>query len=86
MSDLTEPIRREMIEEINSKADSDEQTERQRLEAEYGQVYDTQELQQNFDVLGFMAPFVVVRRKSDGAKGSLTFQHSPRFYFDWQKD
>lgn len=86
MSDLTEPIRREMIEEINSKAGSDEQTERQRLEAEYGQVYDTQELQQNFDVLGFMAPFVVVRRKSDGAKGSLTFQHSPRFYFDWQKD
>lgn len=86
MSDLTEPIRREMIEEINSKADSDEQTERQRLEAEYGQVYDTQELQQNFDVLGFMAPFVVVRRKSDGAKGSLTFKHSPRFYFDWQKD
>jgi hypothetical protein len=32
-------------------------------------------------VIGFMAPLVVVRRKHDGKKGSLEFQHSPRFYF-----
>jgi hypothetical protein len=42
------------------------------------------ELQQDFEVLGFMAPFVVVRRKSDGVRGSLTFQHTPRLYFDFQ--
>jgi hypothetical protein len=30
---------------------------------------------------GFKAPLVVVRRKSDGKKGSLEFQHQPRFYF-----
>jgi len=38
----------------------------------------------NFDVLGFMAPVVVVRRKSDGQKGSLFFQHHPRFYFGFE--
>jgi hypothetical protein len=32
-------------------------------------------------VIGFMAPLVVVRRRSDGKKGSLEFQHSPRHYF-----
>jgi hypothetical protein len=40
-------------------------------------------LTNDFDVQGFMAPFVVVRRKSDNKKGTLTFQHSPRFYFDF---
>ena len=34
-------------------------------------------------MLGFMAPYVVVRRKSDGQRGSLMFQHDPRFYFSF---
>ena len=51
-----------------------------------GRVWDTQELGKDFEVTGFMAPFVVVRRKSDGVKGSLMFQHSPRFYFDFTED
>ena len=33
-----------------------------------------------------MAPFVAVRRKSDGAKGSMEFTHSPRFYFNFVAD
>jgi len=36
-----------------------------------------------FHVLGFGAPYVVVQRKSDGCKGSLEFQHAPRFYFNF---
>lgn len=60
-----------------------EPTERERLEQNYGQVWDTQELQQDFDVLGFRAPFVIVTRKADGVQGSLTFQHNPRYYFDF---
>ena len=56
------------------------------MEAEHGQVWNTQELGQDFEVLGFAAPLVVVRRRSDGAQGSLFFQHSPRFYFDFQAD
>jgi len=80
MFDETEAIRREMLAEINANAGS-----RTELEARYGQVWDTQELQQDFDVIGFLAPLVVVRRKSDGVKGSLEFQHGPeRFYFNFQ--
>jgi len=56
---------------------------RQELEREFGQVWDTSELQRDFEVEGFGAPFVVVRRKSDGQRGSLEFQHMPRFYFSF---
>jgi hypothetical protein len=81
MSDPTEAIRRERLTEINAEPGS-----RQALEAEYGQVWDTRELARDFVVIGFMAPLVVVRRKADGAKGSLEFQHQPRFYFNFQAD
>jgi hypothetical protein len=56
------------------------------LEKEYGQVWDTQELTRDYEVKGFMAPFIVVKRKSDGALGSLMFQHMPRFYYGFTKD
>ena len=35
-------------------------------------------------MIGFSAPLVVVRRKSDNQKGSLMFQASPRFYFGFE--
>ena len=79
MNDLTEQPRRERLAEINVMPGS-----RQALEAEYGQVWDTDQLRQDFEVIGFMAPVVAVRRKADGKKGSLEFQHQPRFYFGWQ--
>lgn len=81
MDDPTEPIRRQKLAEINAKAGN-----REALEAAHGQVWDTTELAQDFEVIGFLAPFVVVRRKADSVKGSLAFQHSPRFYFDFQPD
>ena len=77
-TDTTESIRREMVAEINHAPGS-----REALEATYGKVYDTTQLQEEFDVLGFMAPFVSVVRKSDWRKGSMMFQHNPRFYFDF---
>ena len=53
--------------------------------AEYdGPLWDTQELQRDFEVVGFAAPFVVVKRREDGQRGTLTFVHSPRVYFDFQ--
>jgi hypothetical protein len=76
MPDETEPYRRQRLSEINAQPGS-----REALEAQYGQVWSTEELSREFEPIGFMAPFVVVRRKSDGKKGSLEFQHSPRFYF-----
>ena len=81
MIDPTENIRREMVAEINAAPGS-----REALEAQYGKVWNTFEMSEDFEVTGFLAPFVVVRRKSDGKKGSLTFQHSPRFYFSFQED
>lgn len=89
MTDQTEDIRRVMVAGINSQVKSDsERFERMRLEDRFGaeNVWDTDQLRRDFEVLGFMAPFCVVKRKSDGAKGSIMFQHSPRFYFDFQKD
>jgi hypothetical protein len=81
MTDPTETVRRQMTGEINAVEGS-----REHLETKHGQVWDTSELQQEFDVLGFMAPFVVVCRKRDGLKGSMMFQHSPRFYFGFQSE
>jgi hypothetical protein len=77
-SDPTENIRRQMLADINAEPGSPEY-----LEAKHGQVWDTSELSRDFEVIGFAAPLVVVRRKSDGVKGSLMFQHHPRFYFGW---
>lgn len=51
-----------------------------------GQTWDTAQLQEDFTVEGFSAPFVVVRRKSDGKRGTLEFKHSPRIYFDFRED
>jgi hypothetical protein len=79
MPDETEPYRRQRIVEINSQPGS-----REALEAQHGQVWSTEELAQDFEVIGFLAPFVVVRRQSDGKKGSLEFQHQPRFYFNFK--
>jgi hypothetical protein len=48
-------------------------------------VWDTQRLAQDFEVIGFLAPLVVVRRKADGMKGSLEFRHGPpRLYFNFE--
>ena len=83
MSDETEGIRRALVAVINS-----EPNPRAELEAEYGtgNVWNTDELREAFEVIGFMAPFCVVKRRDNGVKGSVMFQHSPRFYFGWQAE
>ena len=80
-SDPTEVVRREMVAEINSKA-----TSRAALENKHGQVWDTGELQEEFSVLSFLAPFVFVRRRSDDVTGTVMFQHDPRLYYGFQAD
>jgi hypothetical protein len=79
MTDPTESIRRRMLADINAAPGS-----REYLEAKHGQVWDTDQLQEDFEVPGFAAPLVVVRRCSDGVKGSLMFQANPRFYFGFE--
>lgn len=76
MTDKTEAYRRMLIETGQPYRDLKQTQER----------WDTDQLRAEFDVIGFLAPFVVVRRKSDGANGSMEFTHSPRFYFNFVKD
>lgn len=57
-----------------------------KLERLYGKVWNTEELAKDFEVITFLAPFVVVTRRKDGAKGSLLFQHNPRLYFAFKED
>ncbi len=78
MSDITEAARRQRLVEINLVPGS-----REALESAHGKVWSTSELTEDFDVIGFLAPYVVVRRRSDGQKGSLEFQANPRFYFSF---
>jgi hypothetical protein len=77
--DITETVRRGLCAKINS-----ERSERELLEDKYGQVWDTGEMQKDFSVESFAAPLIIVSRKSDGTRGTLFFQHSPRFYWGFK--
>jgi len=48
--------------------------------------WNTTELQEDFIVKGFLAPFVTVTRKKDGVEGILEFTHNPRKYFNFMED
>ena len=60
---------------------------KEKLESMHGKgnVWTTEELTKEFDVLSFMAPLAVVIRKKDGVKGAVQFLHMPRFYFDFER-
>lgn len=78
MSDTTKNFRGMLVEVVNAVP-----RERESLEKVYGknEVWDTKELQENFEVMGFAAPFCMVKKKSTGEEGAVMFQHMPRFYF-----
>jgi hypothetical protein len=80
MSEETDVIRKNMI------AAGEPAQDLAAEQATEGPTWDTQAMQAEFEPLGFAAPFIVVRRRSDGVKGSLEFTHSPRVYFNWQED
>jgi hypothetical protein len=48
-----------------------------------GPTWTTEEMQRDFEPQGFAAPYLVVRRRADGVRGTLTFTHRPRIYFDF---
>ncbi len=81
MSEEYERARRARLAEINAAPkDADA------LRAAHGDVWDTDGLRRDYEVIGFAAPFVVVRRRADGVVGSLEFQHDPRLYFNFAPD
>ncbi len=79
--DVTEAPRRARIAELNVTA-----ADKQELGRRHGTTWDPKELAEQFEVVGIMAPLVVVRRKADDVVGSMEFQHCPRFYFNWRED
>lgn len=88
MIDETEQARRIRMGELHALTTEQENELNlvRELESRYGKVWDSQGLRNDYEVLGFMAPLVVVRRRSDGQKGSLEFTHIPRAYFNWMPD
>ena len=62
-----------------------EQDVRNQLIQEYGEdnVWNTEEATEAFSFESFLAPYVVVIRKSDNKKGSMVFTDRPRFYFNF---
>ena len=78
MLNLDEAERAALTGTINSLKE-----DREFFEERFGKdnVWNTEELTNLFAVHSFLAPFVIVTRKSDGKKGTVMFQHRPRFYF-----
>jgi hypothetical protein len=74
---MFEQSRRLRVEEINAQPRT-----RPELEAKYGQVWDTEELKAEFEIVAFIAPYIALRYRSNGRLASLEFQHAPRFYFN----
>jgi hypothetical protein len=81
MSIVSTQVRQKLVSEINK-----EKADREQLEVKHGRTWNTTELTDEFEVQGFMAPFVVVRQRATGKRGTLMFQHYPRFYFNWKPD
>lgn len=74
MTDETEDVRRAMLASGQPHRDLEQAEQR----------WTTDQMREEFEVIGFAAPFVAVIRKCDGVKGSLEFTHSPRLYFNFK--
>ena len=73
--DRTESFRRKLTPAINAMTDE-----------EIGApTWTTEEPKRDFDVDSFLAPFVLVRRKSDAVQGMLFFRHMPRIYWGFKE-
>jgi len=85
MTDQTENIRRLQQAIINEEAAKAGDPEVE-LKAKYGQLWNTGELQKEFTIHAFLAPYVRVTRNVDGVDGSMLFSHWPRFYHSFKED
>jgi len=78
MIDPIESRRRARLAEIHAHPGG-----RPELEALHGQVWNSEQLARDFEVLGFLAPYVVVRRRGDDVIGSLEFPAAAAFLFSF---
>lgn len=58
---------------------------KEELKEIFGDVWDTTEVQKAFKIGSFLSPWCFATRRADGMRGSLTFQHNPRFYFNFKE-
>jgi len=62
----------------------DEKTKlRTELSKKYPDVMDTTQATAKYEFIGFLSPYVSVKDRKTGIKGSLEFTHMPRFYFNF---
>jgi len=76
--DLSVPARSRLQQQLNARG-----ADRATLEKEHGQVWDSMQMQGEFQPEAFLAPYMIATRRQDGKKGVLVFQHAPRFYWGW---
>lgn len=57
------------------------------LDGLYGpeNVLNPQQLEEQYEVIGYEYPYVAVRRKRDGIIGSFLYSPSRLFYFGWEE-
>lgn len=49
----------------------------------YKDVWNVEKVREEFDILSFYKSNVIVKRKKDKQLGTLDYQHSPRFYYNF---
>jgi len=69
---------------VYSDPDHSGRTHRAALEAEHGKVWDNGQAYLEFEVIGYMLPLTIVRRRSDGVIGTLNSTMGCGFFFNWQ--
>lgn len=79
MVDLIDRVQREMVLDRDRKCPA-----RAQLEKTYGPVWSQAQMEDEFAVELMAYPFATVRRRSDGAAGTLMFRQSPRLYYSFQ--
>jgi len=80
-----EELEKERDKFLKEKAyEAEKERLKEKLAKHYGKIYTTKELQEEFTVKSFAAPYVFVSCKRDNADGTLQFTHMPRFYFNFQ--
>lgn len=70
---------------MQTAIDDNDGASRKALEDQYGtgNVWTTKELQEEFQVHSFLAPYATVERRSDRQRGTVQFNHNPRYYFNF---
>lgn len=48
-------------------------------------VWTTTDVSHEFSIEGFATPFLIVKRKSDGVRGTVEWTGNPKVYFDFRE-